>query len=159
MFVHPAIHSTNINCMDVEPNGQNQLANINPNETLYLRFSNLLLNETASKIQLLSNFCHTRPQLTNSTDLNSASADQLGATKWHYNHLPVHPSTHPPVHPPMQNFKIQFKPILTLCQQFYGPGPQSGIIVTYLSTLPPIHPPMQNFKIQFKPIQTKLDLN
>ena len=62
-------------------------------------------------------FCHTRPQLTNSTDLNSASADQLGATKWHYNHLPVHP----PVHPPMQNFEIQFKPILTLCQQLYGP--------------------------------------
>ena len=27
--------------------------------------------------------CHTQPQLTNSTDLNSASADQLGATKWH----------------------------------------------------------------------------
>ena len=47
------------------------------------------------------------------TDLNSASADQFGATKWHYNHLPIHP--------PMQNFEIQFKPILTLCQQLYGP--------------------------------------
>ena len=51
----------------------------------------------------------------------------------------------------MQNFEIQFKPILTLCQQLYGPviatlGPNwptqlTSIIVTYLSTLPSIHPP------------------
>ena len=31
---------------------------------------------------------------------NPASAGQLGATKWHYNQLPVHPPYHPSTHPP-----------------------------------------------------------
>ena len=49
---------------------------------------------TLYRLRFINPHCHTRPELTNSTDLNSASADQLGATKWHYNHLPVHPPTH-----------------------------------------------------------------
>ena len=53
----------------------------------------IVLNTKISPIN-----CHTRPQLTNSTDLNSASADQLGATKWHYNHLSIHPPIRPPTY-------------------------------------------------------------
>ena len=54
-------------------------------------FNSTLTRTSSSALPLVTRInCHTQPQLTNSTDLNSASANQLGATKWHYNHWPVH---------------------------------------------------------------------
>ena len=62
-----------------------------------------------SRFQL--SFCHIRPQLTNSTYLNSASADECGPLVA-LQSLTRQP-TRPPVHPPIQTLKVninQFKP-------------------------------------------------
>ena len=52
--------------------------------------------DTDLKLKLVDNvpkstfYCHTRPQLTNSTQINSAQLMSWGH-QWHYYHLPVRP--------------------------------------------------------------------
>ena len=76
---------------------------------------------------ILFRFCQTRPKLTNSTDLNSASADQLGPDMALIS-VSVCPSNHPSVQPPhaklvmthsshIKIFTAQEYPIMTLRTQ------------------------------------------
>ena len=59
------------------------------------------------------------PHLAPGDQLNPASAGQLGATKWHYNHLPVHL----PIRPLMQNVKTQELAIQSLETQLRALAP------------------------------------